>query len=152
MILPSPPEPIGAYARGKLLRGIGMLSGQFPIIHGRLAIAGRLGDELSVAQGCEAARIAALNALAQIEVLLGGFDALEGLLRVEGIVASDETFLDHATVLDGASDVLNEVLGEKGVHARALFPVPRLPMNSPVEIVVSFAYRAPDGMRHHGQD
>lgn len=137
--LPDPPSPIGAYAAGVIHRGIGMLSGQFPLVDGVIATPGRLGAELSVAQGREAARVAALNALAQINALLDGFDDLEGLLRLDGIIAATEDFREHALVLDGASDVLNQYLGARGRHARSLVAVARLPLDAPLELVLTFA-------------
>lgn len=138
--LPRAPAPIGAYVPGTLWRGLGLLSGQFPLLDGHLAVKGRLGDELSLGQGREAARLAALNVLAQISALLDGFDRLLRLLRVDGVIACDERFLAHAAVLDGASIAFDELLGAKGRHARSVLPVARLPMDAPLELVVSFAY------------
>src|SRR3546814_2823418 len=107
-----------------------MISGQFPLVNGAIPTCGRLGSELTVAEGRDAARVAALNALAQVGVLLGGFDDLVGILRLDGIVASTEDFHDHASVLDGASIAINEFLGERGCHSRFLIPVHVLPFRS----------------------
>jgi enamine deaminase RidA (YjgF/YER057c/UK114 family) len=145
IVLPDAPSPIGAYLRGTLHHGIGMLSGQFPLVAGKIARPGRLGAELTVEQGREAARMAALNALAQIRALLDGFDALEGILRLDGIIASVDVFRDHPAVLDGASEVFNDFLGPRGRHARTIVPVRCLPLDAPIELVVTFACRPGSG-------
>lgn len=141
--LPSPPPPVGNYRRGMVHNGIGLLSGQFPVRNGVVVRPGRLGAELTVEHGQEAARCAALNALAQIRDLLHGFDTFAGLLRVDGMVASAPGFFDQAKVLNGASDLLAELLGDLGAHARSAVGVSCLPMNSAVELVVTFAAGAP---------
>ena len=123
--------------------GIGFLSGQFPIIDGKLAYAGRVGAELTPAQGAEAAAAAAMNVLAQIRKLLGTFDQLEGLLRLDGYVASADTFLGQPAVLDAASELLIAALGEKGRHARTAVSTARLPLNAPIELAVTFAVKGP---------
>ena len=94
-------------------------------------------------QGREAAALAALSAMARIHQALGGFEQLEGLLRVDGFVASGEGFLDQPEVLDGASDLLLWALGDRGKHARTAFAVPRLPRDNSIELVVTFAYEEP---------
>lgn len=118
-----------------------MLSGQFPIRDGRLLYAGVVGSELTIEDGQAAARSAALNVLAQLKELLGSFARLGGLLRVDGAVASARGFTEQAAVLDGASDLFVQVLGERGAHARSALGVNCLPLNAPVELVVTFAAR-----------
>lgn len=139
--LPAPPAPVGAYVAGRMIAGTGLLSGQFPFRDGAILHPGRLGEALSVAQGREAAGAAALNALSQIDALLGGFDRLVGILRLDGVVASTDGFRDHPRVVDGASEVINDALGARGLHARTVIPVHRLPMDAAVELIVAFAYR-----------
>jgi enamine deaminase RidA (YjgF/YER057c/UK114 family) len=141
LVLSLPPDPIGNYRRGVIRHGIGSLSGQLPVRDGRTLYAGVLGRDLTVAQGQAAAHEAALNVLAQLKALLGGFDRLAGLLRVDGFVASAPGFTDQPAVLDGASDLLVDVLGERGVHARSAVGVAVLPLNAAVELVVTFAAR-----------
>ena len=140
IVLPEPPAPAGDY-RGVVFRGgIGFVSGQFPFRHGRLAHAGRVGAELSLADGQWCAEIAAANALAQIRAALGGWSRFGGLLRVEGHVASAPDFLAQPAVLDGASSLFVRALGaELGAHARTAFHATRLPVDAPVEIAVAFA-------------
>ena len=98
-----------------------------------------LGINLSIDSGYAAARLAGLNALAQIRELLGGFERLDGLLRLDGLVACSPMFTEHATVLNGASDLFVEVLGDRGWHARSAAGVNSLPMNAAVELIVTFA-------------
>jgi enamine deaminase RidA (YjgF/YER057c/UK114 family) len=137
--LPEPPSPAGAYERGMVHGGIGFLSGQFPLRDGRLVYAGRVGAELSEAEGRAAAEVAALNAIAAIKaVLQGSLTDLVSLLRVEGYVASADGFVRQLWVLDGASEAFSRLLGDKGRHARTAFAVPRLPLDAPIELVVTF--------------
>lgn len=139
--LPAAPNPIGAYRRGVLHGGVGCLSGQLPIRDGKMVHPGCIGRDLTVAEAQAAARVAALNVLAQLRVLLGSFDPLAGLLRLDGFVASAPDFTAQADVLDAASELLVEALGERGMHARSAMGVAVLPMNAPVELVLTFAAR-----------
>ena len=132
------PKPLGRYQAVTVRGDWGCVSGQFPVRNGGLAYVGRVGEALSIEDGQAAARLCALNALGQMrQVLANGFDTIE-LLRIEGYIAAGPTFLEHPLVLDGASDALVQILGERGAHARVVIPVPRLPRNAPVEIAVMF--------------
>ena len=137
--LPAPPKPAGNYqpwiATGPLL----FLSGQFPIENGQLRYTGQVGGERSEEDGYAAARLSALNVLAQIRSALGGFDRLQSLLRVEGHVASAPGWTNVPRALDGASDLFVSVLGERGRHTRTAFSPARLPLNLAVELVVTAA-------------
>ena len=148
LVLPVPPDPVGAYARGVVRGGVGFLSGQFPLVDGVIAHPGRLGEALTTAQGQQAAHVAALNALAQIDALLGGLQDLDGLLRLDGIIACVDGFDALPAVLDGASRLFVDALGDRGRHARSIVPVHRLPMDAPLELVLTFATRrsARDGV------
>jgi enamine deaminase RidA (YjgF/YER057c/UK114 family) len=140
IVLPEPPGVAGNYQRVVCRGGMGLVSGQFPLRQGRLAHAGRVGIELTPDQGRECAEFAAINALSQIRLALGGWERFGGLLRVEGYVASADDFLKQPVVLDGASDLFVRALGpELGAHARTAFHVTRLPINAPIELVVTFA-------------
>jgi enamine deaminase RidA (YjgF/YER057c/UK114 family) len=107
---------------------------------GKYVHLGRLGAELTLAQGREAASLAALSALSRIKQALGGFERLEGLLRVEGFVASVEGFVEQPEVLDGASETFLIALGDRGKHARTAFAPPRLPKNNSIELIITFAH------------
>ncbi len=139
--LPIPPKPVGSYKAGVIRNGIGFVSGQFPLVDGKLAFTGCVGAELTVEDGVEAARLAGLNVLAQIAQLTDQFDRLDGLLRLDGYVASAKGFLDQPAVLNGASELFADYLGEQGEHARTAFSVSQLPLNSPIELAVTFAVK-----------
>ena len=139
--LPVPPAPVGAYAPVVVRRGIGFVSGQFPLRDGQMVHRGRVGAELSVDEGREACRIGALNVLAQISAATNDFADLEGLLRLDGYVASADDFLDQPLILDEASCLFTEALGAKGRHTRTAFAVARLPLGAPIELGVTFAVR-----------
>jgi enamine deaminase RidA (YjgF/YER057c/UK114 family) len=141
LALPAPPPALGAYRPWVLAGSLLALSGQLPVVEGKLLHAGRLG-EIPDDAGREAARICALNALAQIEAALGSWDRLETILRVEGHIACLPGWTGHARVLDGASELLRDVLGPRAGHARAVFGHVSLPLNAPVELVVTAAVRA----------
>lgn len=138
--LPPAPSPVGLYARGVIDRGLGVLSGQFPHVGGQLYAMGRLGVEVTVDQGRAAARLAALNALAQIDVLLEhDWSRFHRLLRLDGVVASDPGFTGQPRVLDGASELFLQLLGTAGQHARTAIGAPVLPLNAPLELCVMFS-------------
>ncbi len=140
LALPTPAPPAGMYEPFRLVRGTGYLAAQLPSREGRFVLQGRVGAELTREQGREAAALTALSAIARIHQALGGLDRLEGLLRVDGYVASAEGFVDQPEVLDGASELFLWALGERGPHARTAFAVGRLPKDNSVELVVTFAY------------
>lgn len=141
LVLPPPPRPAGNYQPWILSGNLLYLSGQFPIQDGHLIYTGRVGAERTEADGYAAARLAALNVLAQIHAALGGFDRLKTLLRVEGHVASAPDWNNAPKVLDGASDLFVTVLGERGRHTRTAFTPAQLPLNLAVELVVTAAVK-----------
>ncbi len=141
LVLPAPPRPGGAYSPAVLAGNLLFLSGQFPIEHGVPRFTGQVGATLTVAQGREAAQLAALNVLAQIRAALGGFDRLLHLARVEGHVASAPGWNQAPRVLDAASELFTTVLGARGVHARTAFTPSRLPLDLAVELVVTAVVR-----------
>jgi enamine deaminase RidA (YjgF/YER057c/UK114 family) len=119
--------------------GVARTSGQLPRIEGQLTCLGRLGDEVSVTEGTEAAAVCALNALAVLEVALGTLDRVERVLTVTGFVASAPDFHEQPAVVDGASKVLADVFGDAGRHTRSAIGVAALPRNGSVEIEVTVA-------------
>jgi enamine deaminase RidA (YjgF/YER057c/UK114 family) len=137
--LPAPPNPVGAYRRGVVHAGIGSLSGQLPFHEGKILNPGLVGHNVTIAAAQSAARVAALNVLAQLRMLLGSFDRLAGLLRVDGFIASAPGFVEQPVVLDAASSLLADVLGERGAHARNAVGVASLPLNASVDLAVTFA-------------
>lgn len=142
MDLPVPPQPVGAYEAGIIHNGVGFISGQFPIRDGGLTHVGRIGVELSENEGLASCETAAMNVLAQLSTLTDGFERLEGLFRLDGYVASADSFFDQPKILNAASDLFVDVLKDKGRHARTAFSVPRLPLNAPIELGLTFAVRS----------
>lgn len=137
---PHPPhDPLDAVV---VHDGVARTSGQLPRIAGELTCLGRLGDDVSVEDGREAAAVCALNALAVLEVALGSLDRIERVLTVTGYVASAPDFHEQPTVVDGASQVLSDVFGDAGRHTRSAVGVAALPRRGAVEIEVSVAVRA----------
>ena len=136
LVLPKPPAVRGAYAATRNAGSLLAISGQFPLRDGTPEFVGRIGAELSLEQGYAAARLAALNVLAQIHAALGGFDRLRGLIRVDGHLLTSSDFTAHPCVLDGASELFNAVLAARGRHARTVFGVATLPGNMPVSLLV----------------
>src|SRR5215471_16574742 len=138
IVLPAPPTPLGAYVEcsdtGKLL----FLSGTLPVANRKLAIAGRLGENLSVKEGQEAARIAALNALAVAKEHLGDLDRLKKLVKLTVLVATTEQFTEHAPVADGASNLFVQIFGQDLGHVRLVYGVQSLPIGAPVIVDTVF--------------
>lgn len=136
---PHPPhDPLDAVV---VHGGVARTSGQLPRIAGELTCLGRLGDEVSVAEGAEAAAVCALNALAVLEAALGSLDRVERVLTVTGFVASAPDFHQQPAVVDGASRILSDVFGEAGRHTRSAIGVAALPRRGSVEIEVTVAVR-----------
>ena len=135
--LPEPPPPRGNYMATVQHDSLLFISGQFPFIDGQLAYRGKLGRDLDVSDGYQAARLCAMNALAHVQKTLMSLDSIIGISRLEGYLQTIEGFQEHAKVLDGASDLFNQVLGERGAHTRAVFGVGSLPLDAPIEIVVT---------------
>ena len=135
LTLPVPPAPAGSYRRASQAAGLVFVSGQLPIVDGRV-IQGAVGDGgLSVEAGREAARRCALNALGVLAAEGCDLDRVR-IVRMTGYVASARGFVGQAQVVDGASELMAEVLGEAGVHARAAVGVSELPLGASVELEV----------------
>ncbi len=139
LALPDAAAPVANYVpwirSGKLL----IISGQVPLRDGRPAMTGRLGEELGIEQGIEAARLAALQILSQARAALGGdFSGLSRLLKLGGFVACTADFTDHPRVINGASDLMVQILGDAGRHARFAVGCASLPLGVPVEIEAMF--------------
>jgi enamine deaminase RidA (YjgF/YER057c/UK114 family) len=131
--LPELPEPRFAYVPGVVAGNLVFVSGQTPTVDGDLVVAGRCGAEVDVGRGQEAARLAALNCLAELHAVVG-LDRVRRLVKVTGYVASADGFVDQPAVVNGASEFLQRVLGDAGRHARAALGVAWLPAGAPVEI------------------
>jgi enamine deaminase RidA (YjgF/YER057c/UK114 family) len=137
--LPPPPQPLATYVPAVRAGDFLFLSGVLPMRDGQLAISGKLGRDLTVEQGMEAARLALLNALAIAKQELGTLDRITRVVKVTGHVASSEGFVQQPQVLNGASDLLVAIFGDVGRHARVAVGAAELPRGAPVEIEVIFS-------------
>ena len=131
--LPSVAAPAGSYVPARRSGSLVFTAGQVPFVDGALAAAGKVGAEITLEQAAGLARICALNALAAVDALVG-LDAVAGVVKVVGFVASAPGFTGQPGVLNGASDLLAEVFGEAGRHARSAVGVAELPLGAPVEV------------------
>jgi enamine deaminase RidA (YjgF/YER057c/UK114 family) len=138
IILPTPPAPLGAYVESSETGNLLFLSGTLPVVGGKLAISGRLGDNLTVKDGQEAARIAALNALAIAKEHLGDLDRIKKLVKLTVLIVTTETFGELAPVADGASDLFAQLFGRCAGHARLVYGVQNLPIGAPVIVDTIF--------------
>ncbi len=136
--LPSPPRPVATYIPAVQVGDLLFLSGMLPFRDGALALVGKLGRDLKVEQGYEAARLALLNALAVVRSEVDTLDRVKKVVRLVGYVASAESFVEQPAVINGASDLLVEIFGETGRHARVAVGVAALPLNAPVELEMVF--------------
>lgn len=136
-----PATPVGAYVPA--VRGGTLLftAGQRPMKEGVPVFKGKIGQDLTVQQGYEAAKLATLNCLAAAKSVLGTLDQIECVVKVSGYVNSAQGFTDQAKVMNGASDVLGQIFGERGHHARTSVGVSELPMNIAVEVELVLACR-----------
>ncbi len=132
--LPPPPKPVATYIPAVQAGDLLFVSGVIPFRDGALAFPGKLGRDLQVGQGYEAAQVALLNALAIARHELGTLDRVRRIVRLVGYVASAEGFVEQPAVINGASDLLVKIFDEAGRHARLAVGVAELPMNAPVEL------------------
>lgn len=140
--LPQAAAPAANYVPFTLFAGLLQTSGQLPLDSGSLAVSGKLGGEVSLAEGQRAARLCAVNVLAQAKAALDGdLERIGRLLKLTVFVASLATFTEQHKVANGASDFLVEILGERGRHARSAVGVPALPLDAAVEIEALFEIR-----------
>jgi enamine deaminase RidA (YjgF/YER057c/UK114 family) len=134
LTIPEPPRPAGHFVPAVQVGNLIFVSGQISAVSGRLEMKGKLGRDLSIEQGQEAARQALLNVLAVIQNVTGTLDAIKRIVKLNGWVASAEGFNSQPKVVDGASLLLEEIFGEAGKHARAAIGVAELPLGAPVEL------------------
>jgi len=136
--LPAVAAPVAAYVPAVVHGGLVYTSGQLPFTAGALPATGKVGAEVAADDAKAYARTCALNALAAAADAAGGVERIAGVLRVGGFVASVPEFTGQPGVINGASEVLGEIFGDAGRHARAAVGVPVLPLDSPVEVEVTF--------------
>jgi len=136
--LPELPKPLGSYVPFVRSGNLILVSGMLPLKEGKLICAGRVGETVSLDQAILAARTAAINGIAVLKSATASLAQVMKCLQVTGYVASASDFSDQPKVINGASDLLVEVFGERGRHTRAAVGVHVLPMNATVEITFMF--------------
>ncbi len=132
--LPALAEPIGNYVPAVRSGDLVFLSGTGPILPDGTVVTGRLGDNISIEAGYAAARLTAIQHLAMLKTSIGSLNKVKRIVRVFGMVNSDPSFTEQPKVINGYSDLMVEVFGEKGKHARSAVGMASLPMGIPVEI------------------
>lgn len=142
--LPAAPAPVASYVPVRLAGDLAFVSGQIPMEEGRVLHTGRLGADVDLELGQVAARRCALQALSALRDALGSLDRVIGVVQVSVFVASAPGFTDQPKVANGASDVLVEIFGEEGRHARAAVGVAELPLGACVEVALTARVRAAD--------
>lgn len=138
--LPRAAAPVAAYVPVVVAGDLAHVSGQLPFVGGKL-VTGRLGEDVSLEQGTVAARACGLMILAQLEAALGSLERVERIVKLGAFVASAETFTDQPKVANGASELMADVFGEAGRHARSAVGVPVLPLGAAVEVDAVVALR-----------
>ena len=132
--LPVPPQPIANYVRAVRAGNFLFVSGHGPYNDGKVKLAGKVGRELTIEEGYQAARNVGLNCLATVKAAVGDLDKVKQVVKLLGMVNCSEDFKDQPKVINGCSDLLVEVFGEIGKHARSAVGMQALPNGIPVEI------------------
>ncbi|WP_219813182.1 RidA family protein [Rathayibacter sp. AY2B7] len=138
--LPAVAVPAGAYVPAVVHGGLVYTAGQIPFVDGALPLVGKVGAEVSPEQAKELARTCALNALAAVADAIGSLDRVTRIVKLTGFVASASGFTGQPGVINGASELLGDVFGEPGRHARSAVGVAELPLGAPVEVELIVAF------------
>ena len=141
LTLPQPPAAAGAYVPAVRTGNLLYLAGTLPMCDGKIVYAGKVGQEISLTQGAEAAQLCTLNALANAKIALGSLDAVVRVVMVNGFVNGVDGFSDSPKVLNGASEFLLKIFGDAGKHARAAVSVNGLPLGAAVEVQIVLEVR-----------
>ena len=136
IVLPPAPQPVASYIPVKVVGDLAWVAAQIPMQDGAVTVAGKVGGEVTIDDANAGARRCALQALAALQAALGTLDRVKGIVKLDVFVASATGFIDHPKVANGASDLLVEVFGDEGRHARAAVGVPELPLGAAVEVAL----------------
>ncbi len=136
LTLPPVPKPAGAYVPAVRTGNLVFVSGQLPLVDGKLKYIGKIGADLNPEQGYDAAKICALNALSILNEEAGTLDGISRIIRLGGFVCSAEGFTDQPQVVNGASELVGKIFGERGLHARVALGVTELPLGAAVELEI----------------
>ena len=139
--LPAAAAPVAAYVPVVVSGGFAYVSGQLPFVDGKL-VTGRLGEDVSTEDGQAAARACGLMILAQLQAALGSLDRIEQVVKLGAFISSTSNFTDQPKVANGASELMAEVFGDAGKHARSAVGVPVLPLGAAVEVDAIVALKA----------
>ncbi len=134
IILPNAPKPAGSYIPVVISNNIVYVSGQIPVKEGKVVFSGKVPTQQSIEEAGKAAKLCAINALAQLKASLGNLDKINKIIRVSGFVNSTPEFDQQPTIINSASDLLFNIFGEKGKHTRIAVGVASLPLESTVEL------------------
>jgi enamine deaminase RidA (YjgF/YER057c/UK114 family) len=134
LALPAAPKPVAAYVPAVAVDGYVYTAGQIPLVNGELKFKGKVGKDLDEAQGYEAAKACALNCLSVIKAQIGSLDKIVQVVKVVGFVSSAPGFNMQPKVVNGASELLGELFGEAGKHARSAVGVSELPLDAACEV------------------
>ena len=132
--VPDAPKPLAAYIPALKEDKLLFTAGQLPLVDGKLKYEGKLGKEVSLEEGQQAAQIAALNCLSALKSVAGSLDNIARIVKVTVFVNSTEDFTDQPKVANGASEFIGKAFGDAGKHVRSAVGVSQLPVNAPVEI------------------
>ena len=132
--LPVVAKPAGAYVPAVQSGNLVFTAGQIPLVEGKLIATGKVGKEISVEEAKSIARVCALNAVAAIKGVVGDLDRVKKVVKVVGFVASAPEFTQQPAVINGASELLEQIFGDSGIHARSAVGVAVLPLDAPVEV------------------
>ncbi|MDI1495919.1 MAG: YjgF/chorismate mutase-like domain containing protein [Cenarchaeum symbiont of Oopsacas minuta] len=133
IILPDPPTPAGAYMPVIVADGMAFVSGQIPMLDGRVKYTGKVGES-NISTAKESAKLCAVNILAQLQKELGSLEKIKRIVRINGFVNSEPGFKSHPNVIDAVSDFFYEILGERGRHSRLAVGVMSLPLDAMTEV------------------
>lgn len=134
IVLPEVAKPAGAYLPAVVSGNLVFTAGQIPLVDGKLVATGKVGKEITQEQAKDIARICALNAVAAVRGAIGDLDRVKRIVKVVGFVSSNPDFTQQPFVLNGASELLQQIFGDDGIHARSAVGVAVLPLDAPVEV------------------
>lgn len=140
--LPGVATPVASYVPAMTTGNLLFTAGQLPFVDGQLVRTGKVGTDVSASEAAALARICTLNALAAAKATLGSLDRVTRIVKVNGFVASHPDFIGQPQVLNGASEILGEIFGDLGHHARAAVGVAVLPLDAPVEVELILEFQA----------
>ncbi|MFT4147662.1 MAG: RidA family protein [Micrococcaceae bacterium] len=138
--LPVAPDPVASYVPGVTSGNYVWTSGQLPLKEGTMVKTGRVGSKVSLEEAYDLAQLCALNALAVVKAQIGDLDKVKHVVKVVGFVSSEADFYDQPKVVNGASEIIGDIFGEAGIHARSAVGVTALPLDAPVEVEIVVEY------------